>query len=240
MAVPESPTIIGPVTFFLLMFSPSSARYVLTLLIESSHIVAAILVVEKDRAFQQVFVIRIDLGADVAVGVGPFAGLDVDVRPDQTDRRTAFVCLDQRTLCLFVIDRLSGKFAQRAELDQQRAGLGRIRDLASRLSGFEIYKPVRQPGRRIEYRQQPRAKIVRQIQQPFVTGDLIARKQPAEYSDRYLKILDVDVFVERKVLCDVFPRLVRLFLETQADKANRANRPASSRSASHTNRGRSC
>src|SRR5687767_15239235 len=52
---------------------------------------AAITVAKQHGAFQQVLVIGIDLSAEVAAGVCPLSSLDVDVRSDETNRRTPFV-----------------------------------------------------------------------------------------------------------------------------------------------------
>ena len=54
----------------------------------------AILVAEQEPAFPKIFVVGIDPAADVSVGIGPGAGLDVDAGTDETDGRTAVVGLD--------------------------------------------------------------------------------------------------------------------------------------------------
>ena len=157
----RSPTITGPVTFFLLMFSPSSARYVLTLRDRVFPHRLALGIAKELRAFQEILVIRIDLGTEVTAGIGPLSGIDVDVCADEADRRTAFVSFDQSAFCFVVEDRFAGELAQRSELDQQRSGLGRIRNLAARFPGSQIYVAIRQSGRRFENRQQTRARDLR-------------------------------------------------------------------------------
>ena len=96
----------------------------------------AVLIAKQQRAFQKVFVITVDRAADVTVGVGPLAGLDVDPFADQTDLRATVVCFDERALGLFVKDRFAGEFAQCAKLDDQCSGFGWIAD---RLLTFPVF-----------------------------------------------------------------------------------------------------
>ena len=112
----------------------------------------AILVAEKDPAFPKVFVVGIDPAADVAVGVDPRAGFDVDAGTYETDRRSAFVGLDQGAFRFVVEDWVLRELAQRAELKKQRPRFGRIRIRIAHLAGTEIDVDVRQARRRVEGR----------------------------------------------------------------------------------------
>jgi hypothetical protein len=68
----------------------------------------AILIAKEQRALQEVFVVTVDRAADVTVGIGPFARLDVYPLTDETDLRTAIVSFNKSSLGLLVKDRFAG------------------------------------------------------------------------------------------------------------------------------------
>ena len=120
----------------------------------------------------------------MAVRVSPRAGLDVDVRADEAERGAPLVDLDERALGLLVEDGPPREFGERAELYEQRAGLGRVRLRAAHLSRLEVDEPVRDARGRVEDGQQPVPQILRQIQEPLVARELVGGEQAAEESDR--------------------------------------------------------
>ncbi len=150
--------------------------------------------------------------------IGPLAGLDVDVQTDQTDPGAAVEGFGQRPLGLVVIDRISGQLAQRAELDQQGAGLGRIADGAADLAGAQVDVGVRQPGLALEHRQQALAQILGQLEQALVAAELVAGDQPAEQADGDLEVLHVHVVIERELGGDQLTRFGRFLVQAQQDQ----------------------
>ena len=95
----------------------------------------AVLVAEQVRALQQVLVIRIDPAPDMAGLADPRAGLDVDLLAGEIELRTSLVQLDDGALRFLEVDRFVRQFAQRPELEDERADLGRIGAGAGGLSG---------------------------------------------------------------------------------------------------------
>ena len=158
----------------------------------------AVFVAEQLPALQQVLVVRVDAAADVAVAIGPFAGFDIDGAADQADLRAPLEGGHQRALGLVVVDRLAGELGQRAEFEQQGSGLGGIADLAAGHAGAQVDVGVRQAGRRLEHRQQARAKVVREREQAFVAGQLVTGQQATQQADDHLEVLHRHVVVERQ------------------------------------------
>src|SRR5574341_1297892 len=68
---------------------------------------AAIVIVEENRALQEILVVAVDCAADVTVGVRPLSGLDIDPSADETNRRAPFVDFDQRSFGDLKIDLLA-------------------------------------------------------------------------------------------------------------------------------------
>src|ERR1700726_988467 len=108
----------------------------------------------------------------------PPPGSPCDPPPPQAERRAPPVELDHGVLGLVVEDLLAGRAGQRAELEQQRADLGRIAARTPGLAGLQVDEGIRNARRRRECRQQPRPEIVRQPQQPRIAGQLPPREQP--------------------------------------------------------------
>ena len=129
------------------------------------HMLLAIFVVEEDGALQQILVVGIDAAADVAGGIDPLAGFDVDGGTDQTDWRAAIVNLDQSPLRLVVINLFAGQLAERAELDEQRTDLGGIALHAFHRAGLQVDEDVGHAGWRVERRKQAVPEIVGEVQQ---------------------------------------------------------------------------
>ena len=105
--------------------SSATSRFTAAML--ARYIVAALAIVEELFAFEQVFVIRIDGAADVAVRVRPLARFDIDSLPDQTGRLVAVVVWrDERALCGIKVDGLAGQLRSarptRAEAYRSRPG----------------------------------------------------------------------------------------------------------------------
>src|SRR5882724_1088767 len=100
----------------------------------------------------------------------------------------------------FIIEDLFvGKFAERAKLNQQSSCFRRVGYLTAHFARLKIDVAVWQTGRRIKDRQQTVAQIFGKIEEAFVAGQLITREQTTEQPNRSLKVLHLDVFVERKV-----------------------------------------
>src|SRR4029450_12219698 len=102
-----------------------------------------------------------DAAADVAVGIDPGAGLDVNTLSDKAEWRAAFVGFDECTFRFVIELRSASQFAQRAEFKQQCARLRRVRYWIAHLTRAQIDIHIRKPGRRIEYGEQPIAQIFR-------------------------------------------------------------------------------
>ena len=52
------------------------------------------------------------------------------------------------------------------------------------------------------------------MQQAFVASELITREQTAKQPNRHFEILNVNVFVERKILGDVLARVIRFVFQS--------------------------
>src|SRR6516162_5367843 len=72
--------------------------------------VEAISVAEQTPAFPEVFIIGIDATANVAVGIGPNAGFDVDAGADKAEGRAAFEGIEKGALGFVVEDRITSEF----------------------------------------------------------------------------------------------------------------------------------
>ena len=160
---------------------------------------------KEPAALQEVLVVRVDPSADVARGAEPFARLDVDLFADEPERRAARVEARQGLLRLVVEHRLSGQLRERAELQQQRADLRRVRPRAGRLPGLQIDVHVGHPGGRRKRRQEPGAQVFRQQQEARIAGRLVGGEQASEDADRDLEVLHRDVLVEGELLEDQRP-----------------------------------
>jgi NAD(P)-dependent dehydrogenase (short-subunit alcohol dehydrogenase family) len=191
---------------------------------EEKHLFA-IAIAKQQPALQQVLVVTIDRAADVTIRLGPFAGFDVDPFANKANLRAPFESFDEGAFSFLVVNRLTGELAERAKLDQQRSRFRGIADRLTRLARFEIDVTVGHPGRRVENRQESLAEIFREVEQTFVAGHLVTAQQSAEQSDRDLEVLDFDVFIERKIVEDVFPGRLFLVRETHEDhRVERVNR----------------
>ena len=73
-----------------------------------------------------------------------------------------------------VIDRILCQLAERAEFDEQRAVLGRVRIGVAHLACLEIDEAVRQPRRRVEGWEQSGSQIIGQSKETLVVRELIA------------------------------------------------------------------
>ena len=163
---------------------------------------AAVRIVEKDRAFQQVLVIGVDPAADVARGARPLPRLHVDLLAHESDLRTPGVESDERPLGLVVEHGLVRELRERAEFQEKSPDLRGIRARALRLPGLQVHVHVGHSRRRVEYGKQPRPEVAREAEQSLVARHLVPGEQTPENTDRDLEVLHRDVLVEREVLDD--------------------------------------
>ena len=105
--------------------------------------------------------------------IDPLAGLDVDLFANQSDLRSPAVELHDCILRFDEVDRFVRQLGERAEFEEQRADLRRIRERAARFAAAQIHVHVRHPGRRVEDRKEARAEVVGELQQAFVAGHLV-------------------------------------------------------------------
>src|SRR5215213_465937 len=130
----------------------------------------AVRIAKQQRALQKVLVITVDRAADVTIGIGPLAGLDIDPLANQSDLRAAVVGLNERTLGLFEKDWFAGELAQRAKLDNQRARFRRVADRLTYFAGLQVDVAIRHAGWRAEDWQQSITEVFGEIQKALVTG----------------------------------------------------------------------
>ena len=72
--------------------------------------IATFFVPEQEPAFPQVLVVRIDAAADMTVAVRPGARLNINVLPNQAQRRAALVGFDQCSFGFVVENGLACQF----------------------------------------------------------------------------------------------------------------------------------
>ena len=124
----------------------------------------------------------------------------------------------QGLLRLVVEHGLSGQLRERAEFQQQRADLRRVRPRSGGLPGLEVHVHVGHPGGRRERRQEAGAQVFREREQARIAGRLVGGEQASEDADRDLEVLHRDVLVEGELLEDQRLRAGRLVVEAHQEQ----------------------
>ncbi len=195
-------------------------------------------VVEEPAALEQVLVVGVDPSADVAGRAQPLSRPDVDFLADEAEGRAPLVEVCERIVRAVEEDGLAGEPRERAELQNEGPDLGRIRAGFAHRARLQVDVHERHARRGVEGRKQARAEVFGQPQQARVPGQLMARQQAAEQSDRDLEVLDRQVPVERELLDDELLSLSRLLPSAPSGSTCRARPPGSCRATRRTSRGR--